>query len=224
MAVSRTKTYSKAVIFDMDGTIVDNMPVHIETWLIFIRQHGINLSREGFLERMHGNLREIISRVFEIDPDDPQVMILGQAKEKFYRDTYRGKVKEIRGFTQTLLKLADHDVKCGLATMGDTPNIDLVIDELDVRAYFHTIIGGHQVERGKPHPEIFEKALLRLNLEPADCLVVEDSLSGVKAAVSAGIPVVGITTTHSYDELLEAGCMTASQDYLKLDLLEWITG
>ncbi|MBT8270896.1 MAG: HAD family phosphatase [Flavobacteriaceae bacterium] len=210
---------TKAVIFDMDGTIVDNMKVHIDTWLIFIKQHGINLDRASFLERMHGNLREIISRVFELDPDDPQVMELGQAKEQFYRDTYRPNVKEITGFTDTLNKLNARHLKCALATMGDAPNIDLVVDELQIRSYFHAIIGGHEVKKGKPDPEIFNRVLQKLDLRPKDCLVIEDSISGVQSAKNARIPVIGITTTHNSDTLLKAGCFHTIDDYLTFDPL-----
>ncbi|MBT8257232.1 MAG: HAD family phosphatase [Bacteroidia bacterium] len=208
----------KAVIFDMDGTIVDNMEVHIETWLIFIRQHGLNMDRDSFLDRMHGNLREIISKVFEIHPDDPKVMELGQAKEQFYRDTYRGNILEIEGFTHTLRKLYDSGVQCALATMGDTPNIDLVVDELKVRPLFHTIIGGHQVSQGKPHPEIFNMALERLGQKPDDCVVIEDSISGVESARNAGIPVVGITTTHPSEVLLDVGCYYTIDNYSNPEL------
>ena len=209
---------TKAVIFDMDGTIVDNMQVHIDTWLIFIKQHGLNLSREAFLERMHGNLREIISKVFELDPEDPKVMELGQAKEQFYRDTYRPHIREILGFTNTLERLKTGGIKSALATMGDTPNIDLVVDELQIRSYFHTIVGGHEVEKGKPDPEIFNRVLFAMALKPEDCLVVEDSISGVESAKNAGIPVIGITTTHSSDTLRNAGCFHTITDYLNFDL------
>ena len=212
------QTKPKAVIFDMDGTIVDNMKVHIDTWMIFIEQHGLTLTREAFLERMHGNLREIISKVFELDIDDPKVMELGQAKEQFYRDTYRGNIIEIAGFTNTLKRLTHSGVSCALATMGDTPNIDLVVDELDIRTYFHTIIGGHEVDKGKPNPEIFLKVLQRVNQPPQSSLVVEDSISGVESASRAGIPVVGITTTHPSDALLDAGCFVTIDDYTNPEL------
>ena len=205
----------KAVIFDMDGTIVDNMKVHIDTWLIFIEQHGLNLSREEFLDRMHGNLREIISKVFELDPNDPKVMELGQAKEQFYRDTYKGNITEINGFTKTLTGLNESGIQCALATMGDTPNINLVIDELNVRSLFHTIIGGHEVNKGKPDPEIFVRVMHKLNQRPENCLVVEDSISGVESARNAGIPVIGITTTHPKKVLLDAGCIQTIDDYSK---------
>ena len=211
-----------AVIFDMDGTIVDNMEVHIDTWLIFIKEHGVDLDRESFLQRMHGNLREIISKVFELDPDDPRVMELGQAKEQFYRDTYRGNITEIPGFTNTLVQLNELGVNCALATMGDAPNIDLVINELDIRSYFHTIIGGHQVNKGKPDPEIFIRAADSLNHAPDNCLVIEDSISGVESARRAGMPVIGITTTHSSDVLKEAGCFMTIDNYTNGNLLKLI--
>ncbi|NNF75105.1 MAG: HAD family phosphatase [Flavobacteriaceae bacterium] len=209
---------NRAVIFDMDGTIVDNMDVHIDTWLIYLEQHKIDLTREAFLKLNHGNLTEIISRVFQLDKSDPRVMELGQAKEQFYRDTYRGNIVEIPGLTNTLRHLKAQNISCGLATMGDTPNIDLVVDALEIRSFFDSIIGGHQVSKGKPDPQIFLSVLRDLDRIPDDCLVVEDSVSGVKAALNAGIKVVGITTSHSREELLDHGCIETISDYSVFDI------
>ena len=207
------KLTTKAVIFDMDGTIVDNMHIHIDTWLIFLKQHNVHLDKSAFMKLNHGTMRQIVSRVFELDIHDPNVIRMGEAKEQFYRNTYRNNIREIPGMIKTLNQLNANGIQCALATMGHKPNIDLIIDELQIRHFFETIIGGHQVKKGKPDPEIFNLILKNLNKKPEDCIVIEDSLSGVQAARNANIKTIGITTTHTKEELMDHGCITAISDY-----------
>ncbi len=104
-----------------------------------------------------------------------------------------------------------------LGTMGDMPNIDFILDELGIRPFFYSITGGHEIARGKPDPEIFELVLKKLNLTNKDCLVIEDSLSGIKSALNAGIKVIGITTSHSEEELKRNGCFYTISDFTDLD-------
>lgn len=212
----------KAIIFDMDGTIVNNMHIHLETWLSFLAHHNIHLDKEGFEKQGHGNLTEIISRIFKLDKHDPEVQRIGQAKEKFYRDAYRGRITEIAGFTSTLNRLKNLNVQRALATMGDNPNIDLVIDALNIRDSFESIIGGHEVENGKPHPEIFLKTLDRLKVRPENSLVIEDSISGIQAAVNAGIRVIGINTSYAHEELMDVGCYRTISNYEEVDLFLYL--
>ena len=212
----------KAIIFDMDGTIVDNMHIHLETWLSFLSNHNIHLDKDGFERQGHGNLTEIISRIFKLKKSDPEVMRLGQAKEQFYRESYQGRVEEISGFKKTVERLRQNGIGRALATMGDTPNIDIVVDTLNIRHYFESIIGGHEVENGKPHPEIFLKTLNRLELTPKDCIVIEDSISGIQAAINANIRVIGITTSHGHEQLMDAGCFATISNYEDYDLTEFL--
>ncbi len=213
---------TKSIIFDMDGTIVDNMNVHLDTWITFLAEHGIHMTLEELLDNNKGNLSEIVSRIFGLDQNDPEVQRIGQAKEKFYRETYAPQLKEIPGLKHTLQQLESSGISCALATNGDQPNIDLVVDGLQIRPYFKTIIGGHQVNNGKPNPEIFLKTLDALDREPEACIVLEDSLIGVEAALNAGIPVIGVTTSHSSFELIGAGCNGTLENYLNGSLFEFI--
>ena len=211
-------TSTKAVIFDMDGTLVDNMPFHKIAWLRFLSNHKINLTPEEFDEQNYGNIDEIVRRFFGEDMSDDKIKILGQEKEKAYRDLYRNHVKEINGLTDFLHKLSDLDIKAAIATMGDTPNIDFILDELGIRPYFHSITGGHEVSRGKPDAEIFELSLKKLNLKNHECIVIEDSIGGVLSAIQAGIDVIGITTSHTSGELKKNGCIYTIHDYTDIDL------
>ena len=104
-------------------------------------------------------------------------------------------------------------INASLATMGDTPNIDFVLDELSIREFFHSVTGGHEIIRGKPDAEIFNLALKKMNLNSADCIVIEDSAGGILSARQAGIKVIGITTSHSEDELKAKGCFHVISDF-----------
>lgn len=205
--------YKKAVIFDMDGTIADSIPFHKEAWLRFLRNHRINLAPEEFQAQNHGNINEMIRRFFGDNIPDEQIKLLGQEKEQTYRDLYKDYLKEINGLTLFLQKLKDSRYEISLATMGDTPNINFVLNGLGIKDYFHTITGGHEVVRGKPDAEIFNIALDKLKLKKDDCVVIEDSIGGVISSLQAGIDVIGITTSHLSDELMESGCIFTIDDY-----------
>ncbi|MBA4411493.1 MAG: HAD family phosphatase [Bacteroidota bacterium] len=211
-------TKTKAIIFDMDGTLVDSIPFHKDAWLSFLKKHDIILDPDQFQAQNHGNLGEMIRRFFGQDISDEKVEELGQEKEKIYRDLYKKHIKEIYGLTDLLNTMKKQDIKASLATMGDIPNIDFVLDELKIRPFFHSITGGHEILRGKPDAEIFKLSLKKMNFKNTECMVIEDSIGGVLSARKAGIKVIGITTSYSADELKRNGCFYTISNFKELDL------
>ncbi|MGD9558284.1 MAG: HAD family hydrolase [Mangrovibacterium sp.] len=205
--------HKKAVIFDMDGTLADSIPFHKEAWLTFLSNHGVNLAPEDFQAQNHGNIDEMIRRFFGDGIPDEQMKSLGQEKEQTYRDLYKDYLEEIKGLTSFLQKLKVSGYGISLATMGDAPNIEFILNGLGIKDYFQPITGGHEVVRGKPDAEIFHIALDKLKLKKEDCIVIEDSLGGVIASLQAGIDVIGITTAHPSDELIKNGCIFTINDY-----------
>lgn len=203
----------QAILFDMDGTLVDNIPFHSSAWISFLHTHGIDIKPEEFQAQNHGNIGEMIRRFFGSSLPDALVRSLGQEKEQTYRHLYRHHIRSVEGLTSLLQKMEHMHIKAALVTMGDMPNIDFVVDSLHIRPWFASITGGHEVEKGKPDPEIYLLALKKLNVPASACLVVEDSPGGVEAARRAGIDVVGITTSHNETELLQAGCVAAISDF-----------
>lgn len=196
----------KAVIFDMDGTLVDSIPYHQEAWLTFLRNHGIFLNNESFHAQNHGTIEEMMFRFFGSNLTESQLLEFSEEKERTYREMYSTQIKEVEGLTNFLELIFFQKVKIGLATMGDQNNIDFTIDSLGIRHFFHSTTGGHEVGKGKPDPEIYELALTKIGVKAKNCLAFEDSIGGVRSAISAGIRVVGITTTHTREELLDFGC------------------
>ncbi|ALR31564.1 MULTISPECIES: HAD family phosphatase [Chryseobacterium] len=208
----------KAIIFDMDGTLVDNIRYHEESWLIFLKEHGIDMEPDNFAAQNHGTMDEMIIRFFGEGLSGGRVQELGLKKEETYQNLYQKHIREVNGLTPFLQKLAQKNIKTGLATMGIPSSIDFILNSLNIRNYFHEITGGIEVTKGKPHPEIFLKTLEKLNVDGKEAVAVEDSVGGIKAAKNAGLKVVGIATTHSKEEMMDNGCFHVINDYSEIEI------
>ncbi|WP_268034497.1 HAD family hydrolase [Algoriphagus sp. PAP.12] len=199
----------QGVIFDMDGTLVDSIPYHLQSWIIFLEKNGITIREEDFHAQNHGTLQEMIMRFFPNEKSADRIYELGEEKEETFRELYRPHMKEVPGVTPFLKTLSNQNKSIHLATMGEQDNIDYTIDHIDIRSFFQSLTGGHEVKNGKPDPEIFLKALDKAQIQAENAIVFEDSSGGIRAALGAGIPVFGIATTHTPQELENMGCQKA---------------
>lgn len=199
----------QGVIFDMDGTLVDSIPFHLQAWMIFLEKNGISIREEEFHAQNHGTLQEMIMRFFPNEKSPDRIYDLGEEKEETFRNLYKPHIEEIPGVTSFLEALRDKNKSIHLSTMGEQDNIDYTLDLIEIRSYFHSLTGGHEVKNGKPDPEIFLKALAKAQINAENAIVFEDSSGGIRAAKGAGIPVYGIATTHTPQELEGMGCQKA---------------
>lgn len=184
-----------AFIFDMDGVIVDSNKTHTEAWRHYLDQQGIDA---GDIEaRMLGKRNDEIVRDFfsHLALTDDLVFQHGARKEELYRDMIRPDLDErlVPGISDFLEHYRDMPI--GLATNAEPANVDFVLDSAGIRPYFQAIVNGHEVERPKPFPDVYLKVAEKLGFPPQDCIVFEDSLTGVQAAQAAGMRVVGVRTT-----------------------------
>lgn len=155
---------TRAIIFDMDGTLINSISYHKEAWIRFLKKYNIYLEPNQFNAQNHGTIDEMIVRFFGDSVDLNTIKDLGQEKERIYRELYRNDIKEIDGLTNFLIELKSKNIKIGLATNCDTPNIDFVLKSLNIKKYFDVIIGGHEVVYGKPNPDIYIEILNRLGI------------------------------------------------------------
>ncbi len=200
----------KAVLFDMDGVVVDNLPYHVDAWLLFCERHGIPLTREVFYQELNGmNSKDTFEWFYQREMSREEIEVLEEEKEVLYRGFYREHMKPANGLLAFLKSLRSNGIKTALATSAGPGNIDFIVDGLGIRDQFDAIIGGAEVKKGKPDPEIYVKAAALVNIDPADCWVIEDSLQGVASGLHAGMRVVGITTSHTANELAHTQLIAA---------------
>ena len=204
-----------AVLFDMDGVVVDNLPYHVDAWLLFCDRHGIPLTREIFYRELNGmNSKDTFEWFYKREMSREEISRLEEEKEIIYREfygPYRNAAPGLEGF---LKEIRQRGIKTALATSAGQGNIDFTLDGIGLRDQFDAIIGGGEVRKGKPNPEIYLRAAELVGVEPKDCWVIEDSLQGIAAGLSAGMRVVGITTSHSSAEL--AHTQITSPDFVGL--------
>ena len=205
-----------AVIFDMDGTMVDSMPYHYQSWQIFFEQQGIQMTLEEFDRIHHGTLFDIMPRIFGSHISDEESFRLGSIKEAAFRELYKSEIKPIEGLVDWLQTLKDAGLKLGLATAADFANADFTVDAIDIRRFFDCIVTSDIVKDGKPSPAVYLHAAKLLNVDPATCVVFEDTASGVKAGVAAGMKVVGITTGMSRSDMEQLPVSKVITNYLNL--------
>ncbi|MEN9728890.1 MAG: hypothetical protein RLZ91_7 [Bacteroidota bacterium] len=192
----------KAVLFDMDGVVVDNLAYHVDAWLLFCERHHIPLTREVFYRELNGmNSKDTFEWFYKREMSRAEVEVLEEEKEILYRGFYQDHMKPAAGLLLFLKALRAAGIKTALATSAGPGNIDFIVDGLGIRDQFDAIIGGAEVRKGKPDPEIYLKAAALVGVDPADCWVIEDSLQGIAAGLNAGMRVVGITTSHTATEL-----------------------
>ena len=188
----------RAVIFDIDGTIVDNMHLHAEAFAVFAERHGLPpltpADRAGLDGRRNS---EIFPVLFKRDVPRDEWQVYEHEKESLYRELSRGRLTPMKGLHDFIARLKADDVKVALATSAPALNVAHTLTELGLTGDFPIIVRGDEVPRGKPAPDVFLEAARRLNVAPADCLVFEDAPMGVAAAQAAGMPVVAVTTSFA---------------------------
>jgi beta-phosphoglucomutase len=195
--------YTFAVIFDMDGTLVDNTRYHFKSWQALYRKYGKGeLSKQTYYTEISGvPIMETLKKVFGNDYDEAGLKELLKEKEKFYRQAYAPFLVAINGLENFMAELKNDGVKMAMATSATVEDIDFILNKIPIRDYFDVIVNSSMVSMPKPNPQIFLKAAEKLSTDPARCIVFEDSLAGIKAGCSAGMKVVAITTSHPADKL-----------------------
>jgi beta-phosphoglucomutase len=192
-----------AVIFDMDGTLIDNTPYHFKSWQALFKKYGKGeLSKETYYTKISGvPIMETLKDLFGSDHDEAGLKELLKEKEEYYRQIYAPHLVAINGLKNFLTELKQAGVKMAMATSATVEDIDFILNKIPIRDDFDVIVNSSMVSKPKPNPQIFLKAAEKLNRPPAKCIVFEDSLAGIKAANSAGMKVIAITTGHTAEEL-----------------------
>ena len=188
----------RAVIFDIDGTIVDNMHLHAEAFAVFAERHGLPPLTPADRARLDGRRNsEIFPILFGRDVLREEWQAYEHEKESLYRELSRGRLLPMKGLHLLIERLKQSNTAMALATSAPELNVAHTLGELGLADAFAIIVRGDQVPKGKPAPDVFIEAARRLGVSGGDCLVFEDAPMGIAAAHAAGMPVVALTTSFS---------------------------
>lgn len=192
-----------AVIFDMDGVIADTNPTHDVAWRKFLDRYHIIPTDEELQNHMYGKHNSyILSYFFKREVISDELVQLQYEKEALFRELYASIAQPISGLLPFLADLKQNGVKTGIATSAPVENLVMMVEKIPVLGeMMESLLSEQDVTQHKPHPEVYLKSAQRLGVIPSQCVVFEDSVSGVKAGLAAGMKVVGVTTSHSSDEL-----------------------
>ncbi|AWM37646.1 Beta-phosphoglucomutase [Gemmata obscuriglobus] len=197
-----------AIIWDVDGTLVDTAEHHFQAWARFAAEIGRPFTRADFAATFGMRNLEILRKLFEPDADDALCAKWGEQKENHYRASVRKEGTQLLpGVARLLKEFADRGWPQAVGSSAPQGNIDLLLSVTNTRGYFGAVVTGDDVKRGKPDPEVFLTAAAQLGADPRRCVVFEDAAAGVEAAQAGGMKCVAVTFVghHPADKLRAAG-------------------
>ena len=194
---------AKAFIFDLNGTMVNDMPYHIGAWHQQLTDLGSSLSIEEVKHQCYGKNDELLERVFPGKFTLQEKLNIGAEKEALYRIEFKPHLKLIAGLENFIKAAFERKIKIGIGSAAIQANIDFVIDNTAIRNYFDAIVSADDVAISKPHPETFLKCAAALGIAAADCIVFEDTPKGVLCAQNAGMKTIVIKGMHSEIEFAD---------------------
>jgi len=208
-----------AIIFDLDGVIVDSHPAHLQAWKRFFGSIGKEVPARDLLFILEGQKREDILRHFLGDLSEEQVKQYGAKKEALFRDSVSD-LKTVRGLREFLDRLQGAGLPLALASSASRSRAAYMLEQLDLARRFRVVVTGDDVKKGKPDPSIFHLAAHGLDVEPSQILVCEDAVSGVEAAKAAGMKCLAIAANGRGPLLAKAGADRVVPDFSAASLDE----
>jgi beta-phosphoglucomutase family hydrolase len=193
---------SRGFIFDMNGTMIDDMSYHTKAWFDILNNDlQANMSWDAVKEQMYGKNQELLLRVFGRERfSEEEMEVLSLEKEKRYQAAYQPELRLIDGLDSFLERSQNTGVKLSIGSAAIRFNVDFVLDGLNIRHYFDVVVCADDVAISKPDPDTFLKAAAAMELQTANCIVFEDAPKGVEAAHNAGMKAVVLTTMHNEEE------------------------
>ena len=207
----------RGYIFDMDGTLVDNVRYHVQSWKAFSRKYGNELSEEKIVGWMGMTNRVYQERILGRPVTEDESRRLSEEKELLYSGLFAPHMRLPDGLRAFLDRARSAGIALAVATGAPRSNVDFIMDSLSLRGDFDALVDETKYAKCKPDPECFLTAARLLGCEPCDCVVFEDAIPGVAAAKAAGMKVVCVTFTKGREELLLAGADIVIDSYLELE-------
>ena len=199
-----------AVIFDVDGVLVDSYKPHFESWRLLAAEHGIEMTEQQFAATFGRTSRDIIAHFWGDQVAPERISAMDERKEALYREIIARDFPAMEGAAALIDALCEAGFRLAVGSSGPPPNVELTLEMLGRADRIHVKVTGADVERGKPDPQVFLIAAERLGLPPGQCAVVEDAPAGIAAARAAGMTAIGLIGTSDAAGLIGADRIVAS--------------
>ncbi|HEY1871346.1 MAG TPA: HAD family phosphatase [Chitinophagaceae bacterium] len=186
----------KAFLFDMNGTMINDMPYHITAWHRIFNDLGANISLDKMKDECYGKNHELIERICPGKFTEEEKDRMSYQKEKIYQQEFRPYLKLIDGLEQFLRTVREAGIKLAIGSAAIMFNIDFVLDGLGIRKYFGAIVSADDVTRSKPDAETWLKCAEKLHMNADECIVFEDTPKGAESAWNANMDCIIITNLH----------------------------
>lgn len=195
-----TMSSQKAFLFDMNGTMIDDMQYHIIAWHKILNELGADISLERMKAECYGKNDELLERMLPGKFSQEEKERMSVEKERKYQEEYRPRLALLPGLYEFLVKAHANKIPMAIGTAAIMLNVDFTLDGLDIRSYFDVIVSADDITASKPDPETYLTCAALLNMKADHCIVFEDSPKGVESAARAGMKAVVITTMHTAGE------------------------
>jgi beta-phosphoglucomutase family hydrolase len=219
--MTQRKSAPFAVLWDMDGVIVDSGPYHFQAWKLTFKECGITFDETDFQRTFGRRNDSIILDMMGPGVSPEQAEAIADTKEQRYRALVKQKsINALPGALEWIRALHEQNVPQAIVSSAPPENITTILMVLEATDLFQVLISGEKVERGKPDPESFLLAAAKLGLSAKQCIVIEDAPAGIEAARRAGMRCLAVTTSHPAEHLADADRIVGSLDQLPIDIFE----
>ncbi len=208
----------KAFLFDLNGTMIDDMEYHIKAWYSILNELGAQISMEKTKEECYGKNHELLDRVFPGRFSIEEKNKMSIEKERQYQEEFKPHLQLIKGLPEVLEKYHRQGIKMAIGSAAIMFNIDFVLDGLGIRHYFEAIVSADDVANSKPDPETYLKCAGLLGVPVSHCLVFEDAPKGVDAAANAGMDCFVLTTMHQKEEFTQSNIIGFAPDFVNFSV------
>jgi len=208
----------QAVIFDMNGVIIDDERIHQESWRQLCHKYDFHLTEDEFKHNVFGRTEaDTFAYLFHKQLTPEELERYSSERVEIAISIFKPKLALAEGLLQFLQELHVCNVPLAIATSARKPYTNFVLDGLNIRQFFKQVVTAEEVSKSKPNPAIYLMTAKKLSVDPKSCIVFEDLLSGIKSAQAAGMKVIGITTTHVAEELNIADKIIDSFKHINVD-------
>lgn len=208
---------TRAMVFDMDGVLVNSHPAHHAAWREFLHSTGTQVSEHELAFILEGRTRSEILRHFLGDLPDEELQRHGKRKDEIFR-AIEHQIAPVSGVLEFVEELTRRGIACAVATSASEIRTSSTIERMGLGGYFQAIITAGDVSAGKPDPAVYRLACERMNIYPQNALAFDDSRAGVQAAIFAGLRCIGVAPNGYSRQLLDAGAERVISDFTELVL------